>query len=453
MRAGALATCCLAATSLAACLPSTPAIRRPVDRELHRRIGAGLPPSPRATDPRVPAAVAELLRHPLTLDGARRIALANNRRLQAELDRLGVAAAGVADATVLAPLTVDFQYTWVVDGPGHETELDVIQDVLDLILLPRRRGIATAELAAAQARAVAATVRLVADVEIAFTDMVVAQLQLELRQTAFDAADAAAELAERLHAAGNLPDLDLARELEQQERARIDLGRAQAEVELQREHLNRVLGLTGDATRWTIAATLPALPDRVRADDLERVAIVESLELATLRREAEASAGRLAEARVRAFLPELGVGVAANFRLEDDAWEVGPSLRIGVPLFDQQQGPRARANAELRRVRNQLAATAVDLRAEARAARLRLLAAHAEAGRLRDVVLPLRQRIVDETLRQYNAMNATAFELLVARRDLVDAGRDYLDALRRYWTTAAEVDALRRGVVVDRRDR
>jgi len=63
-------------------------------------------------------------------------------------------------------------------------------------------------------------------------------------------------------------------------------------------------------------------------------------------------------------------------------------------------------------------------------------------------VLPLRQQIVDQTLLHYNAMDADPFELIVARRQLVEAGQQYLDALRRYWNAIAEVTALRRGVLL-----
>jgi outer membrane protein TolC len=122
-------------------------------------------------------------------------------------------------------------------------------------------------------------------------------------------------------------------------------------------------------------------------------------------------------------------------------------LRLGLPLFGQGQGARARANAELRRTRRDRTATAIELRADARATRQRALAAYAEARQLRDVVLPLRQQILDETLLHYNAMNASTVELLLARRELVDAGQQYVDALRSYWSAMTEVTALRRGVM------
>jgi outer membrane protein TolC len=62
-------------------------------------------------------------------------------------------------------------------------------------------------------------------------------------------------------------------------------------------------------------------------------------------------------------------------------------------------------------------------------------------------LLPQRQRLVEETLRQYNAMNASSFELLSTRRDLVEAGRQYIDATRRFWRASARARALARGAM------
>ena len=427
--------------ALASCVPSRSSVFHPVDREIERRLGV------EATwgDERVPAAIAELLAKPLDRDAVVRIALAKNRRLQAQYDQLGIAASEVAGATVLAPMEVDLQYKVAADGHS-ELEIDAIQDILDLIQLPQRRGAARADLEAARARAVAATVELVANVERSYVDMVAAQQELELWQTAFDAASASAEIAERMHAAGNAPDLALARERDRREQTRIELARAQLDVEQAREAINAVLGLSGKDTNWSVTNRLPDVPDAAPAlDSIERDAVVASLHLAAIRSEAEAAAGRLGVARVRAWLPELGVGVAVA-RGEGE-WSAGPAVSLGLPIFNQQQGPRARATAELRRSRNEASATATELRAQARATRQRVLATYAEARHLREVVLPLRQQILDETLKQYNAMNASTFDLLTARRELVDGGRQYIDALRRFWRASAEIRALVRGAM------
>jgi cobalt-zinc-cadmium efflux system outer membrane protein len=420
--------------ALAACVPSRGAVLGPVERDVERRVGV-----------RTREGVDALLARPLDRDAAVRIALAMNRRLQAHYEGLGIAAADVADATVLSPAELDVE-TVIIGGSVEEIELDVTQDILDLILIPARRGAAQADLAAARARAVAATVVLVAEVELAYLDMVAAQQELELRQTAFDAAAASAEIAERQHAAGNIPDVVLLRQRDQREQARIEVTRAQTEIQTARAALDEVLGV--GESKWTVGNRLPELPAAAPVlDSLEQDAIAASLELEALRADEDAAESRRTVARVRTVLPELGVGIAAH-RHDEGGWASGPAISVGIPLFNQQQGPRARANAQIKRARSEAAATEVELRAQARAARQRVLGAYAEAVQLRDVVVPQRQRILDETLKQYNAMNASTTELLVARRELVEGGRQLIDAVRRFWRTSAEARALARGAMV-----
>jgi outer membrane protein, heavy metal efflux system len=431
----------LAAVTAAACVPARSEVWGPVNDDVERRLGV----APMwIDDERTGAAVRELLAQPLALDGAIRIALASNRHLQASYADLGVAAGGIASATVLPPTDIDLDYKIPLEGHGSELEVSAIQDVLALIQVGQRRGIARERLAAARARAVEATIRLALDVEAAYWTVAAAQQTLELRQTAFDAASAAAELAERMHAAGTTTDLALARERDQREQTRLDVGRAQVDVETARAGLDRALGVTGDDTKWSITARLPDVDAAPSIDALETDAVDANLALAALRADIEAASGEVGAARLRSWLPTFGVGAAAT-RHDGGDWAVGPALRIGLPIFDQGQGERARAWAGLRRVQHELTATAVDLRATAREVRQRVLGAHAEARHLRDTVLPLRQQIVDETLRQYNAMNASTFELLAARRELADAGRQYIDALRRLAIARAEATALQRG--------
>lgn len=426
---------------LGGCVPSHTAVFGPVDRDVEKRLGVGVS---WGEDGKTTAAIDSLLAKPIDLDAAVRIALARNRHLQAQFDELGIAASAVAEATVLPPLAIDADYKWALKGDGNEIELTAVQDVLDLLQLGQRRGIADAELRGARARAVAATVALAAQVEMAYLDLVAAMQERELVQTAFDAAAASADLTERQHAAGNTTDLQLAREQEQRERTRIELARTEQLVTERRAHLAAVLGI-GKDVKWTTAGRLPDPPAQAPdLADLDEAALASSLDLTALRADADAAASRRQYATVRAIVPELGVGVAAA-RREGGDWEAGPALRLGIPLFNQQQGPRARARAEERRARNELAATSTDLRASAEITRARAMQAFSEVRQLVDVVMPLRKRVLDETVLHYNAMNASTFELLTARREMVDVGRQYIEALRRYWSAMAEAKALQRG--------
>jgi cobalt-zinc-cadmium efflux system outer membrane protein len=437
----------LAAIVLTACVPSSASTFRPVGTEVQRRLGVEADWRTTESDGRVPAAIAARLAQPLDRDAVVRIAIATNRHLQADYERLGVAAAAIASATVLRPTEIDFDVKYASKS-GGETEVTAVQDVLDLIQIGQRRGTASAELEAAQRRAVASTVTLATRAERAFYDAVAAEQEVALRRTALDAASASAEIAERQHAAHNVSDLVLAREQAQREDAEVALRRAEADAQVAHDALAAVLGVA-DAQSFTVIDRLPDVPDRPPTlDDLERAAVGDNLELAALRADADAAESRARVARLRAWLPEVAIG-AAGAKREGGDWEIGPALRIGLPIFDQQQGPRAAANAERRRAEHELAATAIDLGARAQAAKARALATYDEARRMKDVVLPLRKRVLDETLLQYNAMNASSFELLAARRDQVEAGRAYIDALRRYWRAMAEVEALRAGAMPD----
>jgi outer membrane protein TolC len=431
----------LIALAVFGCVPSTSELRAPVDRDLARRLGTSIELAP--TDPH---AVDQLLAKPVDVAAAVRIALIANPRMRAALDELGIAGGNLAAVAAPGPAQVDVQFRR--GGGATELEIDAIQPILQAITGGRARAATRAELAAVRATSTATALRLAARVEIAFHGLLAAQQEVELRRTAFEAADAAATLREHMHAAGNTTELAVARERDAREQARVDLVRAQAEVEVRREAVNALLGVSGAQTKWTASGTLPALPSTPPAlDDLETAAVAASLDLTARRERETAASDHLDEERLRGWLPEVGVGVSAID--VDHTWEIGPAVRVGVPLLDQRQGPRARARAELARADHELAATTIELLARVRAARSAALAAYDAARRLRDDVLPLRQQIVEQTLLHYNAMDADPFQLIVSRRELADAGHQYLEALRGFANAMSEISALRRGVQLE----
>jgi outer membrane protein TolC len=298
----------LAVLTVVGCVPSHSAVFGPVDREAQRRIGVDV--SWGGASATTDVAIVQLLAKPIDLDGAVRIAIARNQRLQASYEELGIAASRVAEATVLPPTVVDFDYKHAFSGTVSETELAVVQDVLDLIQIGQRRGAANSELDAARARAISVTVDLAARVEIAFNDHTAAKQELELVQTALDAATASADLAERQHAAGNTTNLALAREHEQRERLRVDASRAQQDVADTRARLGALLGVGADQRAWVTIGRLadaPAAPPKL--DDLGGEATTANLDVVALRADADAARARHGYATVRAFIPMLGAGI------------------------------------------------------------------------------------------------------------------------------------------------
>ena len=75
-------------------------------------------------------------------------------------------------------------------------------------------------------------------------------------------------------------------------------------------------------------------------------------------------------------------------------------------------------------------------------------AATKSAAYYKSVLLPLRQQVVDETQLQFNAMAVGVFQLLQAKRDQIETGRSYVETLRDYWITRAELEQLLAGRLV-----
>lgn len=440
----------LAALALAACAPSRMEAFEPVSAAVASRTGHALEwRSPMMSDERIRAAVDELLAGELEQGEAIRIALLNNRRLQAAFDELGIARGELATATVLENPELEAELRWVAGGDDPELELSALQDVSSLLSLGRRRGAAAAELEAARAEAIGAAIDLVAAVSAAYYTAQADAQRVELRRTIALATDAALTLARSLHQAGNLTDLDLLRQQDLHEEARIALADAEAARLRSREHLNAVLGLWGEDTAWTLPARLEDLPaEELELEGYESEAVARSVDLESERWRGRAAAERLGLRRIERWLPGLGLGVSAE-RGGDGDWGLGPAIAISIPIWNRGGGAVDRERAAVSRSENRHAALAIELRAGARAARDRLRAARARVETYRDRVLPLRERLVAETLRAYNAMAASTFELLEARRRQIEAGADYVDALLEYWLARAAAEQILAGRPAD----
>lgn len=389
--------------------------------------------------------VASLLREELTAGSAAQIALLNNRELQAVYEELNLAQADVVRAGRLANPVLGVEARFAEGGGGTAWAIDVGQNFLSLLDMPLRRGRAEAAFEGAKLRVTGAVLELAARVRRAFFEYQAAEQMREMRTAAVEATDASYELAKRLRAAGNNRELDVLTERVVYEEARVALALAEADVEQRREELNALMGLWGPATAWRAAGRLPALPESGDVgEDIERRAVAASLDLAAARREVEVAARTLGMTRPGAWLGELEVGAAAE-REAEGGWTIGPALAVPIPLLDQGQAASGEARARLNQAAARYFARAVEVRARARAARAAALAAYERARYYERVILPLRERVVGETLLQYNAMEASPFQLLQAKRDQVEAGAAYIGALRDYWVARTAADLIRSG--------
>lgn len=396
-------------------------------------------------DAEAKAAVASLLDRELTADEAVQIALLNNHDLQAVYEELNLAQADVVQAGLLRNPVFSGEIRFATSGGGEGIVLDVAQDFVSLFSMSLRKGRAQAAFEAAKVRVTAAVLDAAFDVRVAFYDYQAAEQARELRATVLEATTASYELAKRLRAAGNFRELDVLNERTLHEQSKVDLAATESRVVTARERLNTMMGLWGTQTGWRAAARLPMLPeDVVPAEGLERKALEASLDLSLLRLEAEIAARSAGIAKPFAWLEGSEVGVAAEREI-DGAWSVGPSLSLPIPLFDQGQATIGAAEARYRQAAERTIARAVEIRSRTRAAHSGLVASHDRARYYEKVILPLRQRLVDETQLQYNAMQVSAFQLLQAKREQIEAGAEYVASIHDYWEAKAVLDQILAG--------
>jgi cobalt-zinc-cadmium efflux system outer membrane protein len=256
-----------------------------------------------------------------------------------------------------------------------------------------------------------------------------------------DLTETAAEFARKQHEAGTIGDLEMESRTVIHQESKVEVALAEADVRADRERLNRLLGLWGPRTTWSLDGQLPEIPEaEIPLGGLERTAVTHRQDLQAARWGVDLVGRALALRRKTRFFP---VGIHVGINTEEDLTGdrvTGPELALQLPIFDTGKASIARLEAEHRRAQRQLEALAINARSEVREERDRMLAARDVALYYRRVLLPQRQRILALTLQHYNAMFKGAYDLLLAKRAEVETEKAHLDAWRGYWVARARLE-------------
>lgn len=395
-------------------------------------------------------ATRALLENPLTADDAVRVALLNNRALQAALTELGIAEADVVQAGRLR--NPGFSFSRLTRDGELEIGRAFLFDVLGLITMPLRSDLEKRRFALTQSRAAADVLQLAADTRRAWVGAVAAQESVAYREQVKQAADAGAALAGRMAAAGNFNKLDQAREQVFFADAVAQLARAQQVALAQRERLTRLMGLSGVDAAYQIAARLPDLPRSRREfeengslDKLEQQALNQRLDVQGALQEAENLAATLGLVRTTGFVNVLEAGYQRNSETNRPR-QSGYEIELRLPLFDWGGAKVARAEYLYSQAVHRAADVAVRARSEVREAHALYRAAYDLATHYRDEIVPLRKNISEEVLLRYNGMLMSVFELLADARQQIAAVSGYIDAKRDFWLAQTALDLAMTGL-------
>ena len=380
--------------------------------------------------------VKALLAKPLGADDAVQVALINNPGLQASYAELGIAAGDLLSTVLPNPR---LSYLRARHGDEYKIETILSFNILSLVTVPLAMEAQQQRFERAKLQAAEEGLRIAAQTRKAYWRALAAQQTARYAEDVKASADAAAELARRMAAAGNFSKLDRMREQAFYADATAQLARSRQSALAERERLTRLMGLWGEDAQFKLPERMPDAPAAPRElSNVEQTAMEARVDVQAARREAEALAKSLGLTRVTRLTDEFELGIA---RVREDPEPVKKGYEIGVPipLFDWGTGRVARAEAMYLQAANRIAEAAINGRSEVREAYHGYRTAYDVARHYRDEVVPLRRQISDEMVLRYNGMLASVFELLADAREQVTAVSASIDALRDFWIADADM--------------
>ncbi len=357
--------------------------------------------------------------HGLTARDAVAIALWNNPAFQAELTQLGFARADLAEAGLLPNPTLALLLPL---GP-RQWEAWLAWPVEVLWQRPRRVAAARLDVERVARGLVQTGLDLARDARLAHAELVLAQRRGRLRREGADALEALAALVEARWRAGDTGRPESAVARFEAGSAREAALRAEAETEVARARLHMVMGVAelgravealppseaaGEAPPLAalVTAALAARPD-VRAAEL-------AMEAAGARQGWERARVLGALARLDAFGPAPeGAGPPQT------SGRVG--LQMTLPLFNQNQAGRARAEAEWERAVWRYAQVRQQVVHEVTTARAQAVQARAGLSVWRGTVMPAVEATMTDAAEALARGEASRQPLLEATRRRLDA--------------------------------
>jgi cobalt-zinc-cadmium efflux system outer membrane protein len=349
----------------------------------------------------------------LTSDEAVAVALWNNAAFQISVSDLGFARADLLEAGVLTNPVLSLLFP--VGPKQFEGTLRLPIEVL--WERPRRVAAARLALDAAAERLIQAGLELVASVRLAYVDL---GLAIDREQVAKEAAALLARidmLTQSRLSAGDISALEAAT-------ARIDAARAGQEVQrvahdvtIARQRLLLLLGQSVDPPAFALVSSPSAAPCGPPAD-LLREALAARPDARAAEIGVEAAAARLGWERTRILALTAVLDANGQGR---EGLEMGPGVDLGLPIFNRNQGARARAAAQLQRAAATYGAVQQQIGLDIREASSLLDQAHGSlTSWRRDVVDPLQTTVADAE-GAYREGEVSYLFVLENTRRLIDA--------------------------------
>ncbi len=371
----------------------------------------------------------------VTQEEAVAIALWKSPSFQATLVDLGFAQADLVDAGLLRNPILSLLFPL---GP-KQLEFTLQYPVDMFVQRPARVAAAKLNVQAVGERLVWDGLSLIAQVRSAHADAVVADRRLLLANENATLTRRLAGIADARLRAGDISDLDARAPRSDALRAELVQRAAQHDRDVARLTLAGLLGLNEGPDRFEPKPSAaydaaPCVVDDARLNDA--LASRPDVRAAELGIEVATARARWERSRVLAL-----IGVLDANGKGDEGFEMGPGINVDLPLFNRNQGAKARGTAQIERASQLYATVRMQVVTEVRSAGVRVTQSQqALAAWTRDIVpsLEIEQRQAE------GAYKAGEIPLL----NVLDVGRRLIDG--RMQQLNAEADLQRSRVALDR---
>ena len=401
------------------------------------------------TNPRVPVdaapseLTAEWLGHELSADQAVRLAAINSPALQA------LTAEGLAQQAQIQsdarPGLLGLSWERLSRGDEREVNRSISLGLLDVLTWPLRQSRSDHQVKVAQLAQASAALNHLHQVKAQWVRAVAAAERTRYQQDLLDTAQSGASLAHRMEQAGHFSAAQKAQQDLTLAEARPALARAQLQTRTEREALARLLGLQGSqVASLKLPDHLPALPAQAGTwSSTVEAARAQRLDVQLAHAQWQASSSERTHSQWTSWL-DLEASLQRN-SASGQATQSGTGLSLRLSHLDFGAAQRSASTQAEKAALARFQQTTLAAESNLRAALDTQQTAWDIATQTRDVLIPIRQTLLTERLKQYNGMLTGPFELLDEARSHVGSVLNAMDALRDYWLASAALDAALQG--------
>jgi len=412
--------------------------------------------------------IEAILADGLMVDEAVRLALLNNRQLQAEFMAIGVAKADLVQAGLLSNPTLAFSAQFPEGGGRSNIQASLAQNIADLWQIPKRKKAANAGLEETVLRVAHFASNLAQETKIdyyrakaAAQMLTVAEKNLELVTKSYEAVKA-----QREAGTASLLDENLSRG--QVLSAELGVRNSRLEAANAKRTLARRLSLPQSVDPLALVDPLPEFSEPTpTAEEAIELARESRLDIQAVEQSAQSLLARM-ELEMRKVFPDFNIGpflerpdrrampgrnVAAEFvrsslangaltapdiqsrseRQQERSQEIdfllGPALSMTLPIFDQNQAQIAKAWYSYLRELKEYEALLIDIAQNVRSAVDEASTAQTNTVYYRNELVPQAIRSLEFASASYTAGQTNILTLLEAQRSALEGQRGLTNTL------------------------